>query len=320
MRPLLLLLAVLLLPGRLAAQDAAHVIRLIVPFSPGGASDTMARIVAPPLAVALGRPIVIENRPGAGGILGSEIITRALPDGATLGISNTSPHGIAPLAQVVPTYDSDRDFTHIVMIAETPTVLVVPAGSRFVTLQGFLKAGEYWVRGLTFGSTGVGSLQHLQGEMLAKASDARLTHVPYRGTGPALQDLLGGQLDSLLTPLAGVQAALNAGQVRALAVSTAQPFAALPGVPTYASLGYPQLTATSWTGISGPKGMAPALVARINAETNRIVADPDVVRRLEAAGLYPPAKPMDAAAYQALVARFGVMWGPVVKAAGMQTY
>lgn len=315
MRVLLTLL--LLMPLAAAAQPAGP-IRMIVPFAPGGASDSTARIVVPGLAAALRRVIVIENRPGAGGLLGAEAIARAAPDGATLGISNTSPHGIVPLAQEPPPYDADRDFTHVALVAETPTVLLVPAASRFHDFPTYLRAAESWRQGLSFASTGVGSLQHLQGELLARLTGARLTHVPYRGTGPALQDLVAGQVDSLLTPLAGTIGAIAGGQARALAVSSAEPFAALPGVPTYAALGYPQLTATSWTGISGPRGLPPALVARLNAEVNRLVAEPEVVQRLAAAGLYPPARPLDAAGYRRIVADFAAAWGPVVKAAGIK--
>jgi tripartite-type tricarboxylate transporter receptor subunit TctC len=311
-----LLALVLLLPGLAAAAEGP--IRLIVPFAPGGASDTTARLVAPGIGAALGRVIVIENRGGAGGMTGADLIARAPADGNTLGISNTSPHGIVPLAQERPPYDSDRDFTHIALVAETPTVLLVPGNSRFHGFAQYLTAAQSWSRGLTYASTGIGSLQHLQGEMLARSTGARLTHVPYRGTGPALQDLISGQVDSLLTPLAGTTGALAAGQVRALAVSSAGAFAALPGVPTYAALGYPQLTATSWTGISGPRGLPSAFVERVNAAVAQVVADPEVARKLEVAGLYPPARPLPAAEYQALVAEFARAWGPVVKATGIQ--
>jgi tripartite-type tricarboxylate transporter receptor subunit TctC len=315
MRALLTLL--LLVPLAAAAQPAGP-IRMIVPFAPGGASDSTARVIAPGLAAALGRAIIIENRPGAGGMLGAEAIARAAPDGGTIGISNTSPHGIVPLAQERPPYDSDRDFTHVVLVAETPTVLLVPAASRFHDFPSYLLAAESWRQGLAFASTGVGSLQHLQGELLARLTGARLIHIPYRGTGPALQDLVAGQVDSLMTPLAGTTGAIAGGQARALAVSSAGPFPGLPGVPTYAALGYPQLTATSWTGISGPRGLAPALVARINTEVNRLIAEPEVAQRLAAAGLYPPARPLDAAGYQRIVADFAAAWGPVVKAAGIK--
>ncbi len=315
MRALLTLL--LLLPLAAAAQPAGP-IRMIVPFAPGGASDTTARLVVPGRAAALGRVIVIENRPGAGGLIGAEAIARAAPDGSILGISNTSPHGIVPLAQDPPPYDAVRDFTHVALVAETPTVLLVPAASRFHDFPTYLLAAQSWRRGLSFASTGIGSLQHLQGELLARLAGARLTHVPYRGTGPALQDLVAGQVDSRLTPLAGTTGAIAGGQARALAVSSAEPFAALPGVPTYAALGYPQLTATSWTGISGPRGLPPALVARINTEVNRLTATPEMARRLRAAGLTPPAQPMDAAGYQRIVADFTAAWGPVVRAAGIR--
>jgi len=311
------LLTLLLMPLAAAAQPAGP-IRMIVPFAPGGASDSTARIVVPGLAAALHRVIVIENRPGAGGLLGAEALARAAPDGTTLGISNTSPQGIVPLAQEPPPYDGDRDFTHVALVAETPTVLLVPAASRFHDFPTYLRAAESWRQGLSFASTGVGSLQHLQGELLARLTGARLTHVPYRGTGPALQDLVGGQVDSLLTPLAGTTGAIAGGQARALAVSSAGPFAALPGVPTYAALGYPQLTATSWTGISGPRGLPPAFVARVNAEVNRLIAEPEVAQRLAAAGLNPPARPLDAAGYQRMVADFAATWGPVVKATGIR--
>ncbi len=292
-------------------------LRMIVPFPPGGASDVTARLVAPGLSAALARPIVIENRPGAGGLLGAEAIARAAPDGNTIGISNTSPHGIAPLAAASPPYDPDRDFTHIVLIAETPAIIMVRAASPFRSLADFLGAARAAPQGLTFGSTGVGSLQHLQGVSLASVSGARLVHVPYRGTGPALTDLLSGQVDSLFTPLAGATGALTGGQARALVVSTAEPFAALPGVPTFAAEGFPQLTTTSWTGLSGPRGLDPAFVARVNAAVNALVATPDLAQRLEVAGLYPPARPLDAAGFQQVVADFLRDWGPVVRAAGL---
>jgi tripartite-type tricarboxylate transporter receptor subunit TctC len=318
MRALLALFLLIpsLAPGVAAAQSGPA-IRLIVPFAPGGASDVTARIVAPPLSAALGRGIIIENRPGAGGMLGAEAMARAAPDGNTLGISNTSPHGIVPLAAANPPYDSDRDFTHVAIVAETPTVLLVPAASPYRTLPDFLAAAKARAGGLSYASTGVGSLQHLQGHLLASVTGATLVHVPYRGTGPALQDLIAGTVDSLLTPLAGTTGAISGGQARVLVVSSTTPFGPLPGVATYASLGFPQLSATSWTGISGPRGLDPAFVARVNAEVARIVAMPETVTRLEAAGLYAPARALSAAEFQALVGDFARAWAPVVKAAGV---
>jgi tripartite-type tricarboxylate transporter receptor subunit TctC len=294
-------------------------LHLIVPFTAGGSADGAARIIAPPLAQALGRPIIIENRPGAAGVMGAEIVARAPPDGHILGISTTSPLGIAPLMQGSMPYDSNRDFTHIALLAETPSVLLVPITSRFHSFEEYLRAAASWTRGLTFGSTGVGSLQHLQGDMLAKASGARLTHVPYRGIDAALIDLLAGALDSAFSPLAGLQEALATGRIRILAVSSPAPFSALPGVPTYAALGYPQLTATSWVGISGPRDLPPALVEQVNGAANRVLQDPEVVRRLVAVGLFPPATPLSAASYQQAIAQFGAKWAPVVKASGLQS-
>jgi tripartite-type tricarboxylate transporter receptor subunit TctC len=313
------LLLPLLLPGLAAAQDARFgrpPIRLLVPFAPGGGADITAHIIAPPLAAALGRQVLVENRPGGRGIPGAEAIARANPDGQILGLTNTAPLGMAPLMEAL-SYDPDRDFTHVALIAETPSVLLVPAASRFQSFDLYLRAGRSWARGLTFGSPATGSLQHLQGEMLAKAAGARLTHVAYRGTGPALQDLVNGQVDSLMAPLASVIGAIASGRARALAVSGPAAEPTLPGVPGFAALGFPQLTATTWMGLSGPRGLPPALVTRLNAEVNRIIATPEVAGQLRAAGLTPPDRPLDAAAYRQLVADFATTWRPVVASAGM---
>ena len=318
------LLLSLLLPARQAAAQASPpmprlggpAIRLIVPFAPGGGADTTAHILAPPLAAALGRQVVIENRPGGHGIPGAESVARANPDGQTLGLTNTAPLGMAPLMEAL-SYDADRDFAHIALIAETPSVLLVPAESRFQTFDLFLRAGRSWARGLTYGSPATGSLQHLQGEMLAKAAAARLMHVAYRGTGPALQDLVNGQVDSLMAPLASAMGAVTAGRARVLAVSGPAAEPSLPGVPAFAALGFPQLTATAWMGLSGPRGLPPALVDRLNGEVNRIVALPEVAARFRAAGLTPPDRPLDAAAYRQLVVDFATTWRPVVAATGM---
>ncbi|WP_431271546.1 Bug family tripartite tricarboxylate transporter substrate binding protein [Dankookia sp. P2] len=317
------LLLPLLLPGQAAAQATPPLsrfggaaIRLIVPFAPGGGADATAHIIAPHLAAALGRPVLIENRPGGRGIPGADSVARAAPDGQTLGLTNSAPLGMAPLLEALP-YDADRDFAHIALIAETPSVLLVPADSRFQSFDLYLRAARSWARGLTYGSPATGSLQHLLGEMLAKAAGARLAHVAYRGTGPALQDLVNGQVDSLMAPLASVIGAITAGRARALAVSGPAAEPALPGVPAFAALGFPQLTATAWMGLSGPRGLPLALVERLNGEVNRIIALPEVAAQLRAAGLSPPDRPLDAAAYRQLVADFTTTWRPVVAASGI---
>jgi tripartite-type tricarboxylate transporter receptor subunit TctC len=297
------------------ARAQATTLRLIVPFAPGGASDTTARIIQPGLATALGRTIVIENRAGASGSIGTRMVVQAPPDGSVIGISNTSPHGIVPLAMQPPPYDGDRDFTHIAMVADTPTVMLLPGGSGFRRFEELRAAAAARPQGLTYGSSGVGGMQHLQGEMMAKLVGGRWVHVPYRGTGPGLQATIAGEVDCFLTPMAGTTGAIEAGQVRAIAVSTPQPFAALPGVPTYAALGLPELTVSSWTGISGPRGMPPAMVAEMHAAMQRVLADPDTERRLVAAGLYPLGRPVSSAEYQQVHADFARTWGPVVREA-----
>ncbi|WPB83888.1 Bug family tripartite tricarboxylate transporter substrate binding protein [Sediminicoccus rosea] len=297
------------------ARAQATTLRLIVPFAPGGASDTTARIIQPGLAAALGRTIVIENRAGASGSIGTRMVVQAPPDGSVIGISNTSPHGIVPLAMQPPPYDGDRDFTHIAMVADTPTVMLLPGNSGFRRFEELRAAAAARPQGLTYGSSGVGGMQHLQGEMMAKLVGGRWVHVPYRGTGPGLQATIAGEVDCFLTPMAGTTGAIEAGQVRAIAVSTPQPFAALPGVPTYEALGLPALTVSSWTGISGPRGMPPAMVAEMHGAMQRVLADPDTERRLVAAGLYPLGRPVSSAEYQQVHADFARVWGPVVREA-----
>jgi tripartite-type tricarboxylate transporter receptor subunit TctC len=303
----------------LAAPHLAHAqavpIRLIVPFAPGGASDTTARIIQPGLAAGLGRTIVIENRAGASGAIGSRAIAEARPDGSVIGISNTSPHGIVPLAMQPPPYDGDRDFTHIAMVADTPTVMPLPGNSPFSRFEELVAAARSRPDGLTYGSSGVGGMQHLQGEMMSRLVGGRWVHVPYRGTGPGLQATIAGEVDCFMTPLAGTTGAIEARQVKAIAVSTPGPFAPLPGVPTYTALGLPDLTVSSWTGISGPRGMPPAIVAEMHAAMQRVLADPDTERRLIVAGLYPLGRTVSSAEYQQVHADFARVWGPVVREA-----
>ncbi|TDG28060.1 tripartite tricarboxylate transporter substrate binding protein [Paracraurococcus ruber] len=315
-RRLALLLPFLPRPAAAQVLRGPPPLRLIVPFAAGSGADTTAQIIAPPLGAALGRTILVENRPGGRGIPGAEAVARAVPDGQTLGLCDTAPLGMAPLVDRPP-YDADRDFTHIALVAETPTVLLVPANSRFPALENYLRAGRSWARGLTYGSPMVGSLQHLQGETLARLTGARLAHVAYRGTGAALQDLANGQVDSLLVPLSSAMPALHAGQARALALSGPAPDEGLPGVPTFAALGFGPLTATSWMGLSGPAGLPPALVTRVNAATNEMLAQPEVAQRLRAAGLTPPPQPLDPPAYRQLVLDFQAAWRPVVARAGL---
>ncbi len=299
------------------ARAQAGTIRLIVAFAPGGASDTTARIIQPGLAAALKRPIVIENRAGASGAIGTRVLVQSPPDGSVIGISNTSPNGIVPLAMTPKPYDGDADFTHIAMVADTPTVMLLPPNSPFAGFEQVREAARARPSGVSYGSSGAGGMQHLQGEMLAKLSGGSWVHVPYRGTGPGLQATLAGEVDCFLTPLAGTTGAIEAGQVKAIAVSTAGPFAPLPGVPTYGALGLPDLTVSSWTGISGPRGMPAAVVTEMHAAMQTVLADADTQRRLVAAGLYPLGRTVSSAEYQQLHAEFARVWGPVVRDAGI---
>ncbi len=305
---------------RTARAQGTGSIRLIVPFPPGGASDTAGRIVGQALGQALGRSVIVENRPGAGGIIGAEVVARAVPDGSVLGLSNISPHGIAPLVVANPPYDPVDGFTHIALVAETPSVMLVAAASPLHSIADYValaRAQAVDRHGLTYGSAGIGSPQHLQGELLSRIAGVPLTHVPFRGNAPALQALLGGEVDAIFSPLAGITGSISAGQVRVIGVTSAERIAALPTAATFAEQGFGAITMTSWTGISGPPGLPPAITQAYNAAINAAISVPDVARRLEAAGLNPPAHLLDAAGYHAIIAAFPATWRPVVKEANI---
>lgn len=308
-----------LMAPALGRAQGAGTIRFIVPFPPGGASDTAGRIVGQAMGQALGRTIVVENRSGAGGLIGGEALARSPADGSVIGLSNISPQGIAPLISANPPYDPVTAFTHIALVAETASVMIVPAASPLRTVEDFLTEARrrQGGRGLSYGSAGVGSPQHLQGELLSKLGQVQLTHVPYRGNAPALQDLLAGQVDAVFSPLAGITGAIAAGQVRVIGVTSAERMPALPDAPTFAEQGLEPITMTSWTGVSGPAGMPEAIVNSYNQAINRAIGSPEVAQRLQTAGLYPPARLLTPAGYSQLIADFPAVWGPVIRAANI---
>jgi len=304
----------LAMPGLARAQGTwpNRPIRVIVPFPPGGTTDVVARLVSQRLSVTLGQSVVIENRAGAGGTLGSDLVAKSPPDGTAFVISNIASHGVGPSVYRTMPYDSVRDFTHVALMAEVPSVLVVSASSPIRTLADFIAAAKARP-GLAVGSPGNGTSSHAKQEILKRAAGIETTHVPYRGSGPMMNDVMAGNLESMITTL--VEAGRNE-RFRLLAVTSAQRVPGWPDLPTFPELGFPDLVASTWFGISGPAGLPEAITTRLNADVLAALAHADVAPRLVEAGATP--RRMSAADYQAFVAAEVARWAAVAQAAGMR--
>ncbi len=301
--------------GHAAAQPwPTKPIRYVVPFAPGGTTDILARTVGDKLAVALGQPVIIENKPGAGGGVGAEFVAKSAPDGYTIMGGTISTHAInASLYKNLP-YDPVKDFVPIVLIARVPNMLVVnidvPAKS-VPELIALLKAspGKY-----TFASSGNGTSQHLSGELFKSMSGTEMQHIPYKGSPPALQDVMGGQVTMTFDNITTAWTLAKAGKLRALAVTTATRSSVAPDVPTLAEAGLPGFEVGSWQGVFAPAGTPPDIVRRLNAEIVKILNLPDVKEKLAALGaeLAPNTPEEFAAMVKAEVAK----WADVVKKSG----
>ncbi|MBX9751094.1 MAG: tripartite tricarboxylate transporter substrate binding protein [Roseococcus sp.] len=285
-------------------------IRWIVNFPPGGAADTLSRILAPLVSARLGQPVVVENRPGAGGALGADILAKAPGDRFVVMISSAASHGIGPVLYRNPPYDALRDFTHIRLVGTFPSVLAVNLDLPAQNLAEYLALARQ--RPMTYGSGGNGTLNHLVGQVLARAAGVELTHVPYRGSAPALTDTISGQIPSIMESLPIALPHLRGGRLRALATSEATRPASLPDIPTFAEQGFPQVTSSNWFGFSAPAGLPPEITARWDAEIAAALADPAVVERFTAIGVRPGAE--GPAGYTALIASELTRWRAVITA------
>jgi tripartite-type tricarboxylate transporter receptor subunit TctC len=254
-------LASLAAPGIAAAQSGAWPsrgsIRLVAQFPPGGLVDTISRLMAPMMSQALGQTVVVENRAGAGGVIGTDFVAKQPADGYTLLVSHASVHVFSTATMPTLPFHPINDFTHMGLLVEAANVLLVRANSPYQTLEQYLAAAR--TRPVRFGSSGIGSAPHLLGAMLSGEANApNLDHVPYRGSAPAMQDLMANQIESMIDPITTNVQLMKDGVLRALAVSTPQRLAAFPNVPTFAELGFPKLTSAQWLGLSGPEEPAAA--------------------------------------------------------------
>ena len=255
-------------------------IKLVAQFPPGGLVDTVSRLMAPHLSQALGQTVLVENRAGAGGLIGSDYVSKQPADGYMLLVSHASVHVYATATRRSMPFDAVNDFAHLGMLVEAPMVLLVRGQSPFQNFGQYLEAAK--TKPVRYGTSGIGSANHLFGEMLKIEGQApQHDHVPYQGSAPAMQDLLGGQIESVLDPITTNVAQLKAGSLRALAVSTPNRLPALPNIPTFAELGFPKLTGSQWLGLSGPKNLPAPMAQRLTALIPEILAKPDIMARLE---------------------------------------
>ncbi|WP_231973295.1 tripartite tricarboxylate transporter substrate binding protein [Variovorax sp. HW608] len=287
-------------------------VKILVPQAPGGASDALARIMAQKLSDKWGRPVVVDNRAGAGGNVGMEVVATSPPDGYTLLMSYVGTHAInGALYKKLP-FDPERDFAPVATLATLPFVIVVRPDAPFKTVPELVAAAKNGR--LTYGSGGNGSVNHLLGEMFNSAANVKLIHVPYRGAAPAMQDLLGGQIDLVFTSLPSVAGAIKQGALRPIAVTSAKRARAFPDVPTIAEAGLSEFDVNPWFGLFAP-GKTPAPVIRkINADVNALLKDPDVIGKFEAQGA--EALATDPGQFRKLLASDIVKWGRVVEASG----
>lgn len=312
--PLLSALA-LAAPALAQAQAAwpTRPVRIVVPFPPGGTTDFIARLVSQRLAATFGQSFVIENRGGAGGTVGSDLVAKSPPDGLTLVVSNIASHGVGPSVYKSMPYDSVRDFTHVAPIAEIPSVLAVSTASPIRNLEDFIAAARARPGAVTLASPGNGTSSHAKQEILKRSAGIDTIHVPYRGSGPMLNDVVAGAVEAMITTL--VEAGRNP-RIRLLAVTAPERVEGWPDLPTFRELGHPDLVASTWFGISGPAGMPEPLVTRLNAEILAALASPEVAPRLVETGATP--RRLSAADYAGFVASERDRWAAVVQAAGIR--
>jgi tripartite-type tricarboxylate transporter receptor subunit TctC len=293
-----------------------HPIRLIVPFPAGSSSDIVARIVAKGLTDRLGQQLVIENKPGASGTLGTAEVARANPDGYTLGLANTSTHTLAPSLMAHPPYDPIKNFAPISMIGASPFVLGIFPGLPAHNVQDLISLAKAKPGKLTYASAGPATLANLAGVLLAKMANVQLTPVSYRGSEQEVLDIIAGRVDMEFATIPPTLQLTRQGKVRAIAVTGPRRSPALPDVPTIAESGLPGYDAVLWQALYAPAGTPPAIVARLNTETNAVLRDRNVVAALAKLGV--EAEPGTAQEFADRVAADLKKWREVVAAAGIK--
>ena len=292
-------------------------VKVIAAFAPGGVADLMARLMAQQLQDALKQPFVVENRPGAGGIIGTDFVAKAQPDGYTLLLTTSAAQGVAPVLQPNVPYDPVKDFSHIAFLGRGPSVMLANAEAPYKTLKEFIEAAKKKSDSVNFGSGGQGSLGHLTGELIARTINVPMTHIAYRGSAPAQVALLGKEIEIIVDNLSAHVGQIQEGKLRPLGLAADKRLEAMPDIPTFAEQGFPTLLSAAWFGLTGPAKMPTDLVQRIHAESQRIVAQDSVKTRMRELGLVADGS-MTSQQYSDFVGAENKKWGDIIKAAGIK--
>ena len=289
-------------------------IRIIVTFTPGGAPDILARVLAESWQQSLGVPVLVENRPGYGGNIGAEIVAKSEPDGYTLLIGTVGIHAINGALYEKMSFDPVKDFTPIGFLASTPNVLIVNKKLGVNNLHDLIELAKAKPNELTFGSSGIGTSLHMSGELFKEMAGVQIRHIPYKGRAQSLPDLLSGRISMLFDNLSSSLALIKAGEVQALGVTTLKRSSAAPEIPTLAEQGLTGFEAVSWFSLMAPANLSPAIQKRLNQMVRQTLSNPDVKARLLAGGLEPA--PGSSRDLSRLIASEAQKWGKVVKQSG----
>ncbi|CAG9184208.1 hypothetical protein LMG23992_05175 [Cupriavidus laharis] len=302
-------------PARAADAWPSQPIRWVVPYPAGGGTDVVARTLGQAISPALGKQVVIDNRPGAATIVGADAVAHAKPDGYTVLTADTATLAANPSLYKKLPYSADKDFVHVGMVARFPLVLVAAPNFPAKTLKEVIEYAQKNPGKINFASPGAGSPHHLAMELFMDQAHIKMTHVPYKGAAPAVQDLLAGQVDLMFVDLASGQQNVTAGKLRALGVATPKRLAMLPNVPTVAEGGVAGFEAYAWQGVVAPAGTPKPIVNRLNAELVKALKSPEVQKRMEGVGVEPVSStPEEFAQYAHAEAE---RWGKLIKAKGI---
>ena len=252
-----------------------HPVKMVIPFPAGGPTDVMTRILSDKLGTALGQPVVVENKPGAGGTIGADYVAKSTPDGYTLVMATGSTHSVAPYVQHVP-YDPQKDFTPVVYVGYATNILLVSPKLGVSNVKELIALAKKEPGRLNYASSGIGSVAHVTAEMFASMAGIKLTHVPYKGTQLSVPDMMSGQVAMLFDNVMTAKPHIDAGRLKGIAISSLHRSSVVPDIPTIDESGLPGFDSSNWFGIFGPAHLPPAVVERVNTEMNRILHDPDV--------------------------------------------
>ena len=299
-----------------AADYPQRPIQLVVPYPPGGAGDVLGRIIAKRLGVELKQSIIVENKAGAGTILGAQTVAKAEPDGYTLLLSSGTTFTVNPAVYTKLPYSPSQDFQPVGMIGRAALIIVANSQTPYSDVKGLVAAARKEGDKFSYGSFGIGTVSHFAGEMFQAEAGTHMTHIPYKGSGPAMTDLIGGQIPILFDTVVSAMPQIKSGKIKAIAVTTPQRSAFLPDVPTVAEAGYPNVSMDTWIAVFAPKRVPADVVATLNAALTKALQDPDTQKQLRASGFDPT--PMDAASVARVIEEETPRFAEIAKRAGIK--